>query len=129
MSTFPTIPCRTTYNSSTEDTTQCEPFPTIPCRATVALQEMLHSVCVSYYSLYGCSGSTRDATQCVRFRLFPADLPARSGTTQRDAVKFRRVPPGYPTVFGHYLSKDKNNHRNKGNILTSYLRRRAPLFL
>ena len=49
-------------------------FPTIPCRATVALQEMLHSLYVSYYSLQSYSSSTGDATQSIRFLLFPAEI-------------------------------------------------------
>ena len=49
-------------------------FPTIPCRATVALQEMLHSLYVSYYSLWRYSSSTGDATQSIRFLLFPVEL-------------------------------------------------------
>ena len=49
-------------------------FPTIPCRATVALQEMLHSLYVSYYSLQSYSSSTGDATQSIRFLLFPVEL-------------------------------------------------------
>ena len=49
-------------------------FPTIPCRATVAVQEMLHSLYVSYYSLQRYSSSTGDATQSIRFLLFPAEI-------------------------------------------------------
>ena len=49
-------------------------IPTIPCRATVALQEILHSVHISYYSLQGYSSSTGDATQRVHFLLFPVEL-------------------------------------------------------
>ena len=49
-------------------------FPTIPCRATVALQEMLHSLYVSYYSLQSYCSSTGDATQSIRFLLFPVEL-------------------------------------------------------
>ena len=49
-------------------------FPTIPCRATVALQEMLHSLYVSYYSLQSYISPTGDATQSIRFLLFPVEL-------------------------------------------------------
>ena len=49
-------------------------FPTFPCRATVALQEMLHSLYVSYYSLWRYSSSTGDATQSIRSLLFPVEL-------------------------------------------------------
>ena len=84
--TFPTIPCRAT------DATQSirfrlfpvelqqrrcytvYTFPAIPCRATVALHEMLHSLYVSCYSLQSYSGSTRDATQSIRFLLFPVTV-------------------------------------------------------
>ena len=86
--TFPTVPCN---SSSTGDATQSirfrlfpveleqlyrrcytvYTFPTIPCRA---LQEMLHSLYVSYYSLQRYSSSTGDATQSLRFLLFPVEL-------------------------------------------------------
>ena len=104
--TFPTIPCRATvalqemlhslnvsyyslqsYSSTTRDATQSVDlqwlyrrcytvytFPTIPCRAKVALQEMLHSLYVSYYSLQRYSSSTGDATQSIRFLLFHVEL-------------------------------------------------------
>ena len=49
-------------------------FPTIPCRATVALQQMLHCLHVSYYSLQSYSSSTGDATPSIRFLLFPVEL-------------------------------------------------------
>ena len=49
-------------------------FPTIPCRATVALQEMLHSLYVSYYCLQSDSSSTGDATQSIRFLLFLVEM-------------------------------------------------------
>ena len=78
-------------------------FPTIPCRDTVALQAMLHSLYVSYYSLQmlhslyvsyslvalqemlhslyvpycslqSYSSSTGDATQSIRFLLFPVTV-------------------------------------------------------
>ena len=49
-------------------------FPTIPCRDTVALQEMLHSLYVSYYSMQSYSSSTGDATPSIRFLLFPVEL-------------------------------------------------------
>ena len=49
-------------------------FPTIPCGANVVRQEILHNMCVSYYSLQSYSSLTGDASQCRRFLLFPVGL-------------------------------------------------------
>ena len=82
------------HSSSTGDTIQCAhfllfpvelqqlhlrcytvcAFPTIPCRARVALQEMLHSVHIFYYSLQSYNSSTGDATQRASFLVFPLEL-------------------------------------------------------
>ena len=61
-----------TYSSAT-GVLHSVTFPTVSCRATAALQEMLHGVYVSDYSLSHKS-STEDATQCVRFQLFLLEL-------------------------------------------------------
>ena len=48
--------------------------PSIPYRTTEALQEMLYSEHISYYSLQSFSSSTGEASQCAQYLVFPIEL-------------------------------------------------------